>query len=119
MYKGFTYTDGTGKTAVVADHANISAARVQEFDSVIDADAYNKTKTSSATASKAWRQYFYAFPKTYGWTMSGAKDGNNIDCTVLQAKDVTLTLNGNDVVYSVFYINNAADYGTLSISWSI
>lgn len=119
MYKGFTYTNGTGKEAVVADHANISAARVQEFDSVTGADAYNKTKTSSATASKAWRQYFYAFPKTYNWTMSGAKDGNNIDCTVLQAKDVTLTFNGNDVVYSVFYINNAADYGTLGISWSI
>ena len=119
MYKGFTYSDGTDGTAVVADHANISAARVQQFSSVTGADAYSKTKTTTATATKAWRQYFYAVPKTYGWTMSGAKDGNNIDCTVLKAADVTLTFNGQDVVYNVYYINNAADYGTLKITWSI
>ena len=51
--------------------------------------------------------------------MSGAKDGNNIDCTVLKAADVTLTFNNQDVVYNVYYINNAADYGTLKITWSI
>lgn len=119
MYKGFTYSDGTDGAAVVADHANISAERVQKFSSVVDADAYNKTKTTTATASKAWRQYFYAVPADYKWTMSGAKDGNNIDCTVLKAADVTMTFNGVDVVYNVYYINNAADYGTLKITWSI
>ena len=119
IYSGFTYSDGTDGTAVVEDHSNITASRLQQFTMTKDADAYNKTKVTTNTASKAWRQYYYAFPKTYGWTMSGAKDGNNIDCTVLQAKDVTLTFNGNDVVYSVFYINNAADYGTLKITWSI
>lgn len=117
MYKGFTYTDGTGKTAVVEDHANISAARVQQFDSVVDADAYSKTQTKSATASKAWRQYYYAFPKAYGWVMKNAKDGNNIDCTVRKAGNVTLTFNGVNVEYEVYYINNGSDYGTLSISW--
>ena len=119
MYKGFTYSDGTDGAAVVADHANITAARVQKFGSVVDADAYNKTKTTTATASKAWRQYFYAVPADYNWTMSGAKDGNGIDCTVLKAADVTMTFNGVDVVYNVYYINNAADYGTLAISWTI
>jgi hypothetical protein len=55
--------------------------------------------------------------------MSGAKDSNNIDCTVRQAADVTMTFgsgeNTVDVVYSVFYIHNAADYGTLKITWSM
>jgi hypothetical protein len=119
MYKGFTYSDGTDATAVVEDHANITGARVQQFPSVTGADAYNKTKTTTATASKAWRQYYYAIPADYKWTMSGAKDGNNIDCTVRKASDVTLTFNGVDVVYNVYYINNGSDYGTLKITWTI
>ena len=118
MYKGFTYTDGTGKTAVVEDHANITADRIKLFDAVVDADAYNKTQTKTATASKAWRQYYYAFPASYNWVMKNAKDGNNIDCTIHKAADVTLTFNGQNVVYNVYYINNAADYGTLKITWS-
>lgn len=117
MYKGFTYTDGTGASAVVEDHANISGARVQQFSAVVDADAYNKTQTKTATASKAWRQYYYAFPASYGWTMKNAKDSNNIDCTVRKAADVTLTFNGVDVVYNVYYINNGSDYGTTKITW--
>ena len=117
MYKGFTYSDGTGKTAVVEDHANITAARVQQFDSVTGENAYNKTQTKSATASKSWRQYYYAYPKAYGWVMKNAKDGNNIDCTVRKAGNVTLTFNGVNVEYEVYYINNGSDYGTLSISW--
>ena len=51
--------------------------------------------------------------------MSGAKDGNNIDCTVVECADVTMTFNDVDVVYKVYCINNAADYGTLKITWSI
>lgn len=55
--------------------------------------------------------------------MSNAKDGNNIDCTVRQAADVTITYGSGDtavdVVYNVFYINNAADYGTLKITWTL
>jgi hypothetical protein len=117
MYKGFTYTDGTDGAAVVEDHANITGARVQQFASVTGEDAYNKTQTKSATATKAWRQYYYAFPKAYGWVMKNAKDGNNIDCTVRKAGNVTLTFNNVNVEYEVYYINNGSDYGTLSISW--
>jgi len=51
--------------------------------------------------------------------MSGAKDGNGIDCTVRQAENVTITYNGVDVTYNVFYIHNAADYGTLKITWTL
>lgn len=117
MYKGFTYTDGTGKTAVVEDHANITGARVQQFDAVTGSDAYSKTQTTTATADKAWRQYYYAFPKAYSWVMKNAKDSNNIDCTVRKAGNVTLTFNGVNVEYEVYYINNGSDYGTLKITW--
>lgn len=118
MYHGFTYSD-----SVVANPAAVSAAELQALTIISGADAYNETKTTSATASKAWRQYFLAVPADYGWEMSGAKDGNNIDCTVRQAADVTMSFGSGDsavdVVYNVFYINNAADYGTLSISWNL
>ena len=131
MIQGFTYTGEN----VVADHANITVDEINALSApaaskagstnigavkkIIDANAYCQVKVTTATASKAWRQYFLVVPASYKWTMSGAKDGNNIDCTVLQAKDVTMNINGTDVVYNVFYINNAADYGTLSISWTM
>ena len=119
IYSGFTYSDGADGTAVVEDHANITAERVQEFSATTGKTAYDKTKVSSATASKAWRQYYYAFPASYSWVMKDAKDSNGIDCTVRQAANVTLNFSGTDVAYNVYYINNAADYGTLGISWTI
>lgn len=131
MFQGFTYTGEN----VVADHANITVDEINALSApaaskagstnvgavkkIIDANAYSQVKVTTATASKAWRQYFLVVPASYKWTMSGAKDSNNIDCTVLQAKDVTMNINGTEVVYNVFYINNAADYGTLSISWTM
>lgn len=119
MYHGFTYSDN-----VIADPSVITADQVKALPTKITGEsAYNATKTTSATASKAWRQYFLAVPSSYGWTMSNAKDGNNIDCTVRQAADVTITYGSGDtavdVVYNVFYINNAADYGTLKITWTL
>lgn len=114
MWAGFTYSE-----SVIADHTNITAEQVKSLTKITGETAYNQTKTTSATATKAWRQYFLAFPKAYGWVMKNAKDGNNIDCTVLHANDVTININGTDVVYSVYYINNAADYGTLAINWSL
>ena len=129
MYQGFTYSD-----TAITDHANITVAQIKALGApsastvgavakVIDANAYDAKKIVTATASKAWRQYFLAVPSSYNWKMSGAKDGNNIDCTVLQAKDVTMTFGSGDtatdVTYNVYYINNAADYGTLTISWTL
>lgn len=135
MFQGFTYA-----ADAVADPANVTETQIKALNApsastfgavkkVIEANAFgsalaNKpTKPTTATAAKAWRQYFVAVPKDYGWTMSGAKDGNNIDCTVRQAADVTMTFgsgdNTVDVAYSVFYIHNAADYGTLKITWSM
>jgi hypothetical protein len=55
--------------------------------------------------------------------MAKAKDSNNIDCTVRKANNITLTFgeedNSVDVIYNVYYIHNAADYGTLTINWTL
>ena len=133
FYQGFTYSD-----SVIADPANITAEQLttklsapvtQTSDGKIkststnvkniDAVAYDKTKCTAAVASKAWRQYFLAYPTDYSYDMSSAKDGNGIDCTVNKAKEVTVNINGTDVKYTVYYINNAADYGTLAITWTL
>lgn len=131
IYQGFTYEDNTGVGAVIADHAKITADQLQtklsapasgstNTSAVITGEtAYNKTKLTKAVASKAWRQYYLAYPKSYSFDMSAAKDSNNIDCTVRQAADVTLTFNGVDVVYAVYYINNATPYGTKTITWTL
>ena len=133
FYQGFTYSD-----SVIADPKNITATQLttglsapvkQTSDGKIvsssqnvkniDAVAYDKTKCTKAVASKAWRQYFIAYPSSYSYDMSAAKDANGIDCTVNKANDVTVNINGTNVVYTVYYINNAADYGTLGITWTL
>ena len=132
FYQGFTFSDS------VIDTANITASNItsglaapvkQTSDGKVKSTsqsavntgstAYSKTKCTAAVASKAWRQYFLAYPKAWSFDMSGAKDSNGIDCTVNGPVEVTITHNGNDVVYNVYYINNAADYGTLGITWTL
>ena len=133
FYQGFTYSD-----TVIADPKNITATQLttglsapakQTADGKvvstsqnvknIDSVAYDKTKCTKAAASKAWRQYFLAYPTSYSYDMSAAKDSNGIDCTVNKANAVTVNINGTDVEYTVYYINNAADYGTLGITWTL
>lgn len=133
FYQGFTYSD-----TAIADHANITAEQLttslaapakQTADGKVvstsqnvknvDSVAYSKTKCTKAAAAKAWRQYYLAYPKDWSYDMSGAKDSNGIDCTVNQANDVELDINGTKVTYAVYYINNAADYGTLGITWTL
>lgn len=129
MYQGFTYAD-----SAIADPATITANELVTLaapsastngavNKITGSKAYDKNKTITATASKSWRQYFLAFPADYNWEMTNAKDSNNIDCTVRKAADVTLTFGEGektaDVVYSVYYIHNAADYGTLKINWTM
>lgn len=134
FYQGFTFSD-----TVIADPDNITAAQlttglaapvtktsdgkvtstIKDVTKITGSSAYSQTKITAAVASKAWRQYFLAYPTSYGFDMTGAKDANGIDCTVKKAKEVTVNINGTDVKYTVYYINNAADYGTLGITWSI
>lgn len=114
-YTGFLYGDDA-----IVNHAAITASEItSKLEKAVDSTAYSKTKVTSATATKAWRQYYIAYPKDWGYDMSAAKDSNGIDCTVNAAADVTININGTDVVYAVYYINNAADYGTLGISWTL
>ena len=125
IYQGFTYA-----ADAVADHANITADKLKALGApqsgststsatITGETAYKKTKMTKAVASGAWRQYYIAYPKDYGYSMSAAKDSNNIDCTVRDAADVTFTFNGVDVVYKVQYIHNGSDYGTKTITWSM
>ena len=133
FYQGFTYSD-----SVIADPANITATQLTTGLSApaaktadnkvtssstavknINGDAYDKKKCTAAAASKAWRQYFLAYPTSYSYDMSAAKDSNGIDCTVNKANEVELDINGNKVKYTVYYINNAADYDTLGITWTL
>lgn len=125
IYQGFTYA-----ADAVADHANITADKLKALGApqsgstntsavITGKTAYDKTKMTKAIASGAWRQYYIAYPKAYGYNMTGAKDSNNIDCTVRDAADVTFTFNGVDVVYKVQYIHNGSDYGTKTITWTM
>ena len=113
MYYGFKYSD-----TLIADPTAVTAAQVKAFGTTVSgANAYNATKTTSATATKSWRQFFIAVPHSYNWNLSGAKDSNNLTLqTNKVATTVTVTLGTTSVDYDVFYINNAADYDTKTIS---
>lgn len=110
MYHGFKYDEN-----VIANPATVDASTIKGLTAVTGANAYNQTKPTGGTATKSWRQYFVAVPASYGASKPSAKDGNNIDCTVLAASDVTLSFNGVEVLYNVYYINNAAAYDTLKV----
>ena len=111
MYHGFTYS-----SSVVADPAKVSADTIKGLSKIKDETAYNQTKPTTATASSAWRQYFVAVPSALVSKVPTAKDGNGIDCTVKEAESIKITYDNTEVTYRVFYINNAADYGTLTVN---
>ena len=132
FYQGFTYSDGVINTtnitandittklqAPVEKTADNKVTSTTTSVKITGKNAYDKLKCTAAVASKAWRQYFIAYPKAWEFDMSAAKDSNGIDCTVNGPVEVTIAHNGIDVVYNVYYINNAADYGTLGITWTI
>lgn len=133
FYQGFTYSDNaitdpinitaeqltTGLSAPVKQTTDGKIISTSQNVKNIDAVAYDKIKCTKAVASKPWRQYFLAYPTSYSYDMSEAKDANGIDCTVNKANEVILNINGIEVEYTVYYINNAADYGTLGITWTL
>lgn len=118
MYHGFTYAED-----VVADPSKVTGSKIQSLTNITGSNAYNETKPTTATATKAWRQYFVAIPSSYGTSIPKIKDGNGIDCTVKEAGSITCQYgegsNGVTTQYKVYYVNNAADYDTLSlqIAW--
>jgi hypothetical protein len=118
MYHGFTYAD----SGTVADPANVSNMIITSLTKITNKPAYDETKPTSATATKPWRQYFVAIPKSYSASKPQILDGNNITCTVQKAANVTIPFGENNAVsveYDVYYVDNFADYKTLGlqISW--
>ena len=117
-YKGFIYgfdnkldtvdvsklTKVTGETAF---GANASTAPV---------------KPTSATATGSWMQYWLVVPKSYNWTMSGAKDSNGLTLDVATKDNIKITYgtgdNAVEVEYNVYVISHDAAYDTTGISWS-
>ena len=115
MWYGFRYSAN-----VVADPSKVTADVITSLTKVKDSTAYSNTvPTTSATATGAWRQFFVAVPVSYGKNKPSAKDGNNVDCSVYQAGNISVDFSGTTVAYNVFYIDNAADYGntTVNLTW--
>lgn len=114
MWHGFRYS-----TNVVADPSKVTADVITGLSKIKDSTAYAQTVPTKATATGAWRQYYVAVPASYGKKKPSAKDGNNVDCSVYQAGNISVDFNGTTVAYNVFYIDNAADYGntTVNLTW--
>ena len=112
MYYGFKY-DG----ALIADPANITEAEIKALGSVVkDANAYNQTKPTSATASASWRQFFVAVPAGYNAELSGISDSNKLPLTIGKAANVTMTFGTASVEFEIWYVALDADYDTKAIT---
>lgn len=85
----------------------------------------NQAETAEPVTSyeipEKWYQFFYAMPVGRKTTLT-AKDANNITCTVGKVANVTIKHAGTaeSTDYVVFYINNAAQYGstTIQMTWA-
>lgn len=111
MYSGFKYSSD-----IITDPANITATEIKGLTAITGETAYNATKPTSATASKAWRQYFVAIPTSYNAELSAITDSNNLPLTVEKANNVSLTFGDASISYEIFYVNLAADYDTTKIT---
>lgn len=82
----------------------------------------NPTKPTSDTATGSWMQYWLVVPKSYSWTMSGAKDANGLTLDVATKDNIKITYgtgdNAVEVEYNVYVISHDAAYDTKGISWS-
>ncbi len=115
MFYGFKY-DG----ALIADPANITEAEIKALGSVVkDANAYNQTKPTSATATASWRQFFVAIPTGYNAELSGISDSNKLPLTIGKAKNVTMTFGTASIEFEIWYVALDADYDTkaLTLTW--
>ncbi len=117
-YKGFIYGFDN----------KLAAVDVSKLGKVIDADAFGADKNTapvkptSATAAGAWMQYWLVVPKSYNWTMTGAKDSNGLTLDVATKDNIKITYgtgdNAVEVEYNVYVISHDAAYDTTGISWS-
>lgn len=67
-------------------------------------------------------QYWLVVPKSYSWTMTGAKDANGLTLDVATKDNIKITYgtgdNAVEVEYNVYVISHDAAYDTTGISWS-
>ncbi len=117
-YKGFIYGfDNKLDTVDVSKLDKITGETA--FGSAINKAP---TKPTSATATGSWMQYWLVVPKSYNWTMSGAKDANGLTLDVATKDNIKITYgtgdNAVEVEYNVYVISHDAAYDTKGISWS-
>lgn len=117
-YKGFIY--GFDNKLDTVDVSKLTKVT----DETAFGSAVNKapTKPTSATASGSWMQYWLVVPKSYNWTMTGAKDANGLTLDVATKDSIKITYgtgdNAVEVEYNVYVISHDAAYDTTGISWS-
>ena len=117
-YKGFIYGfDNKLDTVDVSKLSKVTGSTA--FGSKLNS---NPTKPTSDTATGAWMQYWLVVPKSYSWTMSGAKDANGLTLDVATKDNIKITYGTGDntveVEYNVYVISHDAAYDTTGISWS-
>ena len=117
-YKGFIYGfDNKLDTVDVSKLGKVTGSTA--FGSKLNS---NPTKPTSDTATGAWMQYWLVVPKSYSWTMSGAKDANGLTLDVATKDNIKITYGTGDntveVEYNVYVISHDAAYDTTGISWS-
>ena len=98
---------------------NLDALTSDQIRGLTTNQAATTAPVTSAKSTTAWRQFIYAVPKGRKTSMS-AKDSNSLPLTVT-SKEVTVNhVGGVSSTYTVFCINNAADYGatTLTLTWA-
>ncbi len=117
-YKGFIYGFDN----------KLDTVDVSKLTKIIESEAFGANATTapvkptSASATGAWMQYWLVVPKSYNWTMSGAKDSNGLTLDVATKDNIKITYgtgdNAVEVEYKVYVISHDATYDTTGISWS-
>lgn len=117
-FKGFIY--GFNNKLDVVDTSKLTK--------IVGANAFGAdintapVKPTRDTATGSWMQYWLVVPKSYNWTMTGAKDSNGLTLDVATKDNIKITYgtgdNAVEVEYNVYVISHDAAYNTTGISWS-
>lgn len=101
---------------VIADFSTIDSAVVRALGTNQEATI---APVTSVNIPVAWRQFFYAIPKGRKSALA-VKDSNSLPLTVTSREVTVNHVGGVSSTYTVFCINNAADYGAtkLTLTWS-
>jgi len=119
MYLGFKYADGEGGEALI-NTSNISDTDITGMTKIKDLAAYNKTYTTTKTATESWRQFVYAIPAVTGYkALTAVTDSNGLPLTVTNIGTKTISFgNGVETTYNIYGVLLDADYDTLKIDFT-